>query len=182
MQILTRLRADAPFDPFARSSVGIRDGCLRLFGQAPVRVIGAGRLPLRFLLLVQLARERWDSDEAIGNPRIDGQSSTLDVEGGGGGGPELVCSWPYFCGPSEWKALQAVTKTADSLAMPTTHDEEKIHVCSAALSECGDGSSSSATITLGVVASATVDTELPTRTARRSKRGGKKNQKGIGGR
>ena len=130
MQILMRLRADAPFDPFARSCVGIRDGCLRLFGQAPVRVIGAGRLPLRFLLLVQLARERWDSDEAIddrlsepttviGNPRIDGQSSTIDVAGGGGGGPELVCSWPYFCGPSEWKALQAVAKTAAASAVPT---------------------------------------------------------------
>ena len=130
MQILMRLRADTPFDPFARSCVGIRDGCLRLFGQAPVRVIGAGRWPLRFLLLVQLARERWDSDEAIddrlsepttviGNPHIDGQSSTIDVAGGGGGGPELVCSWPYFCGPSEWKALQAVAKTAAASAVPT---------------------------------------------------------------
>ena len=74
MQILIRLRADAPFDPFARSCVGIRDGCLRLFGQAPIHICGAGRLPLQFLLLVQLARGRWDSDAANGH---DDQSHCL---------------------------------------------------------------------------------------------------------
>ena len=93
MQVLMRLRADTPFDPFARSCVGIRDGCLRLFGQAPIHICGAGRLPLQFLLLVQLARERWDSKLSE---------------------PTLGCSWPYFCGPSEWKALQAVAKISEA--------------------------------------------------------------------
>ena len=110
MQILMRLRADAPFDPFARSCVGIRDGCLRLFGQAPLRILGAGRLPLQFLLLVQLARERWDSDAANGhNDQVHCLAARPETEA-------------ELSGPFTFGAFDADTNPSSAKARPPRRD------------------------------------------------------------
>ena len=110
MQILIRLRADTPFDPFARSCVGIRDGCLRLFGQAPIHICGAGRLPLQFLLVVQLARERWGSDAANGH---NDQVHCLAAR------PETVAE---LSDPFSFGAFDADTNPSSAKARPPRRD------------------------------------------------------------